>query len=29
MWWMFYPLIATIREKGIDDDFVIPENRDE
>lgn len=29
MWWMFYPLIATIREKDINDDFVIPENRDE
>ena len=29
MWWMFYPFITTIREKDINDDFVIPENRDE
>ena len=29
MWWMFYPFIAIIREKDINDDFVIPENRDE
>lgn len=29
MWWMFYPFIATIREKDINDDFAIPENRDE
>lgn len=29
MWWMFYPFIATMREKGINDDLVIPEDRDE
>ena len=29
MWWMFYPFVTTIREKDINDDFVIPENRDE
>lgn len=29
MWWLFCPFIAIIREKDINDDFVIPENRDE
>lgn len=29
MWWMFYPFMTIMYREDIDDDFVIPENRDE
>ena len=29
MWWMLCPFIAIMHREDINDDFVIPENRDE